>query len=198
MKKNILYILFAIILLISCGREDDKNNVQSYLDATFRLYQERFDDTSAIAELLTKGLAKYPENIALLQSRGDLYCSRGMLKECRADTERLLKLRASLIEARMMLCMLDEFEGKDEEVYGECYREVVALYAAQPQSSSPDKKISDKFSYVFALLMAKSPDAEKEKVVFLASVASEPRAWIYHGVLDNFDRERALREIFGK
>lgn len=197
MKKNILYIIFATILLISCGREDE-NDVQSYMDATFRLYQERFDDTSAIEELLTKGLTKYPESIPLLQSRGDLYCSRGMLKECRADTERLLKLRPSLIEARMMLCMLDEFEGKDEEACGECYREVVGLYAARPQSSSPDKEISDKFSYVFALLMAKSPDAEKEKTALLSRVKSEPHAWIFQGILDDFNRERALREVFSK
>ena len=198
MKKNTIYILFVSILLISCGTANDKNDVQSYLDATFRLYQERFDDTAAIAELLTKGLTEHPESIPLLQSRADLYCSRGILKECRADTQHLLKLRPNLIEARMMLCMLDEFEGKGEKVYGACYREVVDLYTTRPQSSSPEKEISDKFSFIFALLMADSPDAEKEKEAFLSRVKSEPQAWIFQGILEDFNRERALREVFSK
>lgn len=198
MKKNTICILFASILLISCETSDDKNDVQSYLDATFRLYQERFDDTSAIAELLTKGLAEHPDNIQLLQSRAELYCSRGVLKECRADTQRLLQLKPKLIEARMMLCMLDEFEGKDETVYGACYREVVDLYTTRLQSSSPEKEIPDKFSFIFALLMADSPDAEKEKAAFLSRVKSEPQAWIFQGILEDFNRERALREVFSK
>lgn len=198
MKAKILFILFIIILITSCGSTDDKDDIQSYLDEASRLYQERNEDTAAISALLTKGLAKHPDSMPLLQSRANLYCSRGMLQECRADTQRLLELKPNLIEARMMLCMLDEFEGVDEMEYGACYHEVVNIMVTQPKRSSSDKEISDQFNYVFALLMANSPDAEKEKTAFLSRVESEPQAGIYQGVLTDFNRKRALRDVFGK
>ena len=198
MKIQTLCILFAAICFTSCGVTDEKDDIQSYLDETVRLYQERNEDTVAIAEILTVGLSKYPDNMPLLQSRANLYCSRGMLQECRTDTEHLLELKPNLIEAHMMLCMLDEFEGVEEKTYSACYRNVVHLHAIQPQPSSPDKEISGAFTYVFALLMANAPDAEKEKAAFLSRANSEPQAWIYQDILNDFSRERALREVFGK
>ena len=197
-KIKYLFLLFSAICLISCGATDDKDDIQSYLDETSRLYQQRNEDTATISAVLTEGLTKHPDSIPLLQSRANLYCSRGMLQECRADTQHLLKLKPNLIEARMMLCMLDEFEGGDEEAYGACYHEVVNIMVTQPKRSSSDKEISDQFNYVFALLMANSPDAEKEKAAFLSRVESEPQAGIYQGILNNFNRKQALRDVFGK
>ena len=198
MSKNAISILFITFLLMSCGTADDTDDVQSYLDATTRLYQEKNEDTAAIAELLTKGLNNHPDSLPLLQSRANLYCSRGKLFECRADTQRLLELRPNLAEARMMLCMLDEFEGADEKSCEVCYSAVAELLSALPQPDSPEKEISNKFNYVFALLMANSPEAETEKSVFLSRVASEPQARMFQGLLENFNRKRALREILGK
>ncbi|MDR2819948.1 MAG: hypothetical protein LBB60_05410 [Desulfovibrio sp.] len=195
MKPSVAGLLFAIIFFVGCENQEKKE--QAYLEETFRLYQERHEDTAAIAGLLTKGLLAYPNSFPLLQARANLYCSRRMLSECRADTHQLLELKPSLIEAKMMLCMLDEFEGVARQIDETCYREVATIYAALPSTSSPDLEIGNKFNYVVALLMARHPNAEQEKAAFLSKVASEPQAWIYHGVLDDFNRERMLREVFG-
>jgi hypothetical protein len=93
--------------------------------------------------------------------------------------------------------MLDEFEGAAPQVYETCYRDVAELFAAGPAASA-EQKTANTFNYIFAMMMANHPDAEKEKAAFLSKAASDPKAWIYHGVLDAFDRKRALREIFGR
>jgi hypothetical protein len=168
------------------------------MEESSRLFMERNEETAAIIKPLSEGLAAYPENIHLLESRANIYCSRGMLPECREDSLRLLQLTSGRAEVRVMLCMLDEYEGGDRETYEACYRKVADQLAARPPAATPDKVISDKFNYVFALLMARAPEAEKEKTDFLSSVEADPRAWIYYGILDSFDRKQALREIFGE
>jgi hypothetical protein len=195
MKLFVACLLFAVTFIIVC--ENKKKTVQEYLDETFHIYQERYEDTAAIDELLTKGLITYPNSISLLQSRANLYCNRGMLSECRADAHRLLELKPSLAEAKMMLCMLDEFEGVSSQIYEICYREVANVYAAHISISSPELEIENQFNYVVALLMARHPDAEQEKVAFLSKVASKPQSWIYYGVLDDFNRECILHDVFG-
>lgn len=198
MKKNTICILFVSLLLMSCGTTDDKGDIQSYLDETLRLYQEHNEDTAAIAKVLTDGLAAYPENIPLLQSRASLYCSRTMLKECRADIQHLLRLKPDLAEPQMALCMLDELEGMDSKFYESCYLKAADMFAARLSTSSSDAETGNKMNHVFALLMARHPDAEKEKAAFLSNVATDPQARIYHGILDDFNRERFLREAFGQ
>jgi hypothetical protein len=195
MKLSVACLTVAVFFFAAC--ENREKTVQEYLEETFRLYQERHEDTAAIAGLLTKGLTAYPDSLPLLQSRGNLYCSRGMLSECRADTRRVLELKPDFIEAKMMLCMLDEFEEVAGQSYETCYREVVNAYAALPSPSSPEWEIANKFNYVFALLMARHPDAEQEKAAFLIKTDSEPQSWIYHGTLDDFNRELILRGAFG-
>lgn len=195
MNYAFLYLLMAIVCLSACENQENID-VQKYLQETARLYRENNEDTGAIAKVLTEGLVAYPNSIPLLQSRGNLYCSRGMLGECRADTLRLLQLKPNSAEVRMMLCMLDEFEGADEQHYKACYLGVVDLLKAVPPAVSQNIKIANRFSYVFALLMASHQDANKEKETFLSSVVSDDNAWIYEGVLNNFDRKRVLSEIF--
>lgn len=195
MKYSLTCLLTVFIFLSACENQENKN-VQNYLSETARLYRENTDDTAAIAQLLTEGLVVYPNSIPLLQSRANLYCSRGMLGECRADTLRLLQLKPNSTEGRMMLCMLDEFEGAGEQHYEACYLDVVNLFGATSTVASQDVKNTNKFNYVIALLMANHPDANREKEVFLSSVVSDDNAWIYEGVLNNFDRKRVLSEIF--
>jgi hypothetical protein len=55
MKSYLFCLFFAAVFFVSCA-EQEKKDVQMYLDAVFRLYQERFEDTDAIAALLTEGL----------------------------------------------------------------------------------------------------------------------------------------------
>lgn len=198
MKRYVIGTLLAVFLITACRTDGDKKDVQTYLEETFLMYQERFDDTPAIAGHLSSGLAAHPDSIPLLQSRADLYCGRGLLRECRADTQRLLELKPGSIEGRMMICMLDEFEGADRQIYERCYREVADLYAALPPAASPDMEISNRFNQLFAVMMANSPDVEKEKAAFLAKAASDSRCRLYHEILSSFNRERVLREIFEK
>jgi hypothetical protein len=196
MKLSVVCLLFTFLSFAAYANQANKEE-QAYLEAMIRLYQEHPEDTANIIALLSKGLSEHPDSLPLLQFRANLYCSRGMLSECRADTRRTLRLKSNFIEARMMLCMLDEFEGVGSPLYEACYRKVAAMYA-ELQPASSDQEIANKFNYIFALLMARHPDAEKETTAFLSKMASNPQAHIYHEVLDNFNREHALREVFGQ
>lgn len=199
MKRKFPYafcLLLTALLLPSCSGE--KKDVQAYLDEAFRLFQERHEDTAAIAGLLSKGLAEHPDSLPLLQSRASLYCNRGMPQECRADARRMLELKPDHTEARMMLCLLDEFEdvaGRNDHA---CYQGVADIYAARPPAASPEAETANTLNYVFALLMARNPDAEKEKNAFLEKMGSDPNAELYRSILNDFDRQRIFREVFGQ
>ena len=197
MKFFSVHLVLVVFFLTACGNQEEKD-VQAYLEDVSRLSLEQKENTAAIAEILDKGLAVYPGSLPLLQSRANLYCSRGELRECRSDTRRLLEVQPGLVEAHTMICMLDEFEGSAREVYEPCYLKIVDMLAARPRASSPEMEISDNSQYVFALLMARHPDADKERAAFLSRVASDPQAWIYNKMFNDFDRTRALREVFGQ
>ena len=197
MKPSLACLLFGAIFLLSCERQEEKS-VQSYLDATFQLYQEQGEDTTAIAKELTRGLTAYPDSVPLLLSRASLYCGRGMLSECRTDLQRLLKIQPTIIEARMTLCMLDEFEGTDKNTSENCYSEVVRQYAALPSAPSPELEVANSLNYVFALLMARHPDAEKEKSALLTRLGSEPQAHLYFEILNDFDRDIWLHKTLAQ
>jgi hypothetical protein len=191
------YFAFLLLCLALCASCENKKAAQAYLDEVSQLYQERFDDTQALVALLSEGLSAYPDNIPLLESRTHLYCSRGMLPECRADVLRLLDQTSGRAEVRMMLCMLDEYEGGDWETYEACYREAAAQFAARFPAATPEQKTADKFNHIVSLLMARDPNAEKEKAAFLSGTKSHPNSEIYE-MLNSFDRKQMLHDIFGE
>lgn len=197
MKTPFIGMLIVVLFFSACGDQKEQE-IRAYLEEAFYLFHKKEENAAAIAELLTKGLTAYPDSIPLLQSRANLYCSLGMSSECREDILRLLALKPDLAEARMMLCLLDEFEGTDEQNSKACYQEAAEMFAARSPASSPEVKIGNECNYVFALLMARHPDAEKEKSAFLSRIEPESTGWMYHEMLHDFDRERALREVFGQ
>ena len=205
-KQIMLFAAFGLILPLALavpaysGNQEAKD-VQAHLDAALRVYLEQPENIPSVIEPLNKGLAAYPDSIRLLQFRANFHCNGGMLAECRADNARVLELQPAQAEAFMMLCMLDEVEGAERQVYEACYLKAAELFAARSAPSrgwDGDLEISYKFNYVFALLLARHPDAEKEKAELLSrAAASHPSILVYISeMLNEFDRERILREVF--
>lgn len=195
MKQRAAFLMLAVFLFSAGGSLEQKKEAETYLEEVVQLYQKHFEDTAAIAALLSEAIAAHPDHIGLLNSRASLYCNRGMRAECRADTTRIVELAPENIEARSMLCILDDFEGVDRQTVAACYLDIAERYAAQPPADSPEREMYRRFNHVFMLLMAGHPDAEKEKEAFLLKVDSSPDAWMYHGVLDDFDRDMFLHKL---
>lgn len=195
MKHFFLSLLLAVsCFCVSCGSSEEKD-VQAYLDEITRLYQEAGGDTKAVDAVWAKGLAAYPDSIPLLQSRANMVCSRGMLAECRADSQRLLKLKPDMIEFRMMLCLLDDYERVCGQSCQPCYQKVADMYAARAATLPPERAVMDKANRVAALLLAGLPEAQAEKSAFLASLP-ESEAKMQREILDYISRERILSDMF--
>lgn len=69
-------MLLTTICLTSCRPTDNKNDIQSCIDAAARLYQQRNEDTVAIAELLTKVLAR--RHVRIPRCNQEQICSAGV------------------------------------------------------------------------------------------------------------------------
>jgi len=163
---------------------------QVFLAEAARIMREQPQNTEAIVAALNRGLAKQPDSVVLLQARADLYCSRGLLDLCRADSQRILQVRPDAVESLLLLCMLDELEGSTPESCASCYAEAATRFAAR-LAFTPQEKMANALNRVIALLLARHPDAEKEKAALLANGVSHP-------LLQHFDRKRALHSIFGQ
>jgi hypothetical protein len=61
MKTSVACLLMIAVFFAAC--ENQETRVQAYLKETCRLYQERHEDTAAIAKLLSQGLDEYPDSL---------------------------------------------------------------------------------------------------------------------------------------
>ena len=186
--RTLVFFCWCIALALLLARPACAE--QASLAEAARIMREQPKNTEAIAAALSRGLAKQPDSVLLLQARADLYCSRGLLALCRADAQRILQVRPEAVESLLLLCMLDELEGSAPESCAPCYEEAATRFAAR-LAFTPQEKMANVLNRVIALLLARHPDAEKEKAALLASGVSHP-------LLQHIDRKRALHSIFGE
>lgn len=186
------FCLLCSLLLNACS-----DPPEAYVEKANALLEENPGNVDKPIAILSEGLERFPDNTQLLFLRGNYYCHKRDFAACRADSTRLLELKPDRIEVRSLLCLLDEYEGVDELTNSECYQQVATMYEKK-YAFSPDALHSQEFNYVIMLLLARHPAAEDTKKAFLAKADAQEDslAWVYHHLLDTFDRTRFIKELF--
>lgn len=206
LRRYIIPFICLIILLAACDRQ--AKGVQGYLDEVIILLRkDNFNyNKDEVIKMLSEGLEEYPDDIRLLTARSNVYCDHGLVTECRADLMSILKQDPERADSILELCMLDELEGADESASKQCYMKAAKIFSKYTSNSIKSiiynqfgikNIIYNQFGYVFALLMADHPDAQKEKEELFTLVQLTPgyNIDVFKVLLNDFNREKKLQSI---
>jgi tetratricopeptide (TPR) repeat protein len=139
-------------------------------------------------KLLGQARSIAPHDLFVLNNIAFCYIKLNKYKTALQITEKMLKIQPSALGARFFNCLLKERLGYPTQEWLACYQSAVQ---GLKNSNSPKD-----VTYVFALLMAKDPDAQAVKDKYLAGLEPdtvETKMW--NDMLKDFDRKKYLRKI---
>ena len=174
-----------------CEQEANKGSVECLQWRALRILRKSGDNKAEIKKalkLLEQAQSISPTDLSILTKIGGCYLQMKDYKTALVYFDQVLAIDPAFISVRFFKCMLLERIDYTEKKYRSCYRSVVRWYQNRGKTKDVD--------YVYAVLMLGTPDAEKIKNEYLASLEpGSEQAKMWNELLKDFDREKYLRQI---
>ncbi len=174
-----------------CNKESKKDDVRclEFLAgmAILNTY-DRKEGRKKAEQLYKRALLIKPDDLSVLDSLARLYARQKRYQEALDLSNRYIAIQPSNLEAAMYRCMLWERMRYPKYNYMNCYKKILQGYR--------DRKETNGLNYVFAMMMADEPGAEKLKHAYIDSLkpgSSDRELW--EDLLRNADRKKLLDEI---
>jgi tetratricopeptide (TPR) repeat protein len=175
-----------------CEQESEKESVSCLQWRALMILAYSRGDKVEIGnaiKLLNQARTKAPKNVSLLSNLSGCYLRMKDYKTTLKYMDKILTIQPNNMAAKFFKCMLLERLDYPIKKYRACYRSVAYWYQNRGQTKD--------VNYVYALLMLGSPDAERIKNEYLASLKrGSELAKMWNELLKDFDRDKHLRHFF--
>lgn len=174
-----------------CEQESQKETVRCLQWRALMILAYSEGDKAKIGKaikLLNQAITKAPQDVSLLSNLAGCYLRMGDYKTTLHYMNKFLTIKPDRMGAKYFTCLLLERLGYPQVKYRACYRSVAYWYQNRGQTKD--------VNYVYAELMLGSPDAEKIKNEYLASLEpGSELAKMWNLLLNNFDRDKYLHKM---